>query len=92
MYIIRYNKRLKFGRSDIEQFCRSVDPNMITFVTAVFAIGQFRFRPFSDQLDPFKLDHDLPLAFCCHKVMHLRVKIVARQRVFPSEMSLCYSV
>ena len=79
MNVIRINKRLKFGRSDIEQFCRSVYPHKITFMAAVCAVGQCRFRSFSDQLDPFKLNNDLPLSFCCHKVVHLRVRIVARQ-------------
>ena len=82
------DKTKKFVQLDIEKLRSRGRGDEIYVRITPTAVDDRRVCPFSNELNPFKFDNDLPLPFCCHKIMHLRVKIAVSRNVFLTNLSL----
>ena len=71
----RYEIRQAFF-TNLEQLRRRLSGDKIDQPAAIVAMMQFSSRPFADHLYLFKLDHDLSLSLCSHRLTHRRVKIL----------------
>lgn len=76
MITFSQNEFREFFFADLKQRRRRLKRDKIDQSAAIVAMVKFSFRPFADHLYLFKLDHDLSLSLCCHRLTHRRVKIL----------------
>lgn len=82
------NKTKKFTQLNIEKLRSQGRGYAIDVRITLTAVDDRRVCPLSYELHSFEFDNDLPLPFCCHKIMHLRVKIAVSRNTFLTNFSL----
>ena len=76
MTSVNADKAKKVVHFDPEQARCCRQPYKIRVAATFTTVADMYFRPFAYALDLFKLDHDLPLFFGCHRFFTVVIKSV----------------